>query len=80
MIVPLQENAEEALVINCGRSSEMQYADKDLLELGEGKKPSNMVQLENEFISNKSLSWISIVLLLILTLSIISLFRKVKVL
>jgi hypothetical protein len=77
LLYPYEHNGK-LKVMNCGRSTEIEYASKDLSELGKGKNPSHLVQLEDEFKNNRLLILISIVLTLIVIISIIVVLRKVK--
>jgi hypothetical protein len=55
-------------VINCGRNAEINNALEDLVELGEGNKPSNTVQLEAEFQKGGSGAITGLLLLLLIPL------------
>lgn len=66
----------ELRVIDCGRSVEIQFAANDLLQLGKGEDPTNMVQLEDEFQNNTFKTFIVLTLLIIMTVSIFGLARK----
>ncbi|QOY38082.1 hypothetical protein AWH56_011395 [Anaerobacillus isosaccharinicus] len=67
---------DRLIVINCGRSTEIKYAQEDLLELGEGNEPTIKVQLEDDFKNGKSVIKISFALLLIINLVLIFLRKK----
>lgn len=65
-------------VINCGRSTEISYAQEDLLELGEGNEPTNTIQLEDEF-ENGNLGVITSFVLLIVGASVIVFLRRKRI-
>lgn len=66
----------ELNVIDCGRSAEIQMAANDLLELGKGEEPKNIVQLEDEFKDHTLNTLIGLALTIILIVTIIGLLRK----
>lgn len=75
LLYPYKHNGK-LIVINCGRSAEINYAQEDLLELGEGNEPTNTVQLEDDFKNGKSEILMSFLLLIILVSAVIVLRRK----
>ncbi|QOR64775.1 hypothetical protein IM538_13000 [Cytobacillus suaedae] len=66
----------ELNVIDCGRSAETQFAANDLLELGKGGEPKNIVQLEDEFQNDLIITLFGLALPIIVTVSIIVALRK----
>lgn len=64
-------------VISCGRSTVIKNAGEDLLELGAGSEPTNVVQLDDDLMDGKFGVILSFVLPIILVLGIFF-FRKRK--
>lgn len=53
LLYPYEKNGR-LHVIDCGRSAEVNDAQDDLVELGQGEKPRNIVNLEKDFEDNQS--------------------------
>lgn len=79
LLYPYEYNGK-LKVINCGRSAEITNAQEDLIELGAGSKPTNIVQLEDKFQKETSILIMSVWLLVItlVVVTIIVLRRKMR--